>query len=106
MYQYLESHVEEHFGSLAESVELLDFHQMKLTEWKIEKGYINLRGWFLASFKLQEGDADAIQNGTGTISEETKGFYFAVTLGEDFKLAKNKDTQKELIEITLQAASA
>ena len=46
----------------------------------------------------------AVENGTGSISTEDKGFDFSVTLGDDFKIAKDNDTQKELIEIKLQRA--
>lgn len=105
VYKYAGSHEQECFGSLADHVELLNFHKMVLSKWKIEGGQIMLNGWFLASFKLQNGDAEAVQNGTGSISEESKAFDFSVTLGNDFKIAKNKETEAELIEIKLQASS-
>ena len=69
---------------------------------KIEKGKITLSGWFSAKLKLQQGDAEAIENGTGSIAAEDKGFDFSITLGDDFKIAIDKDTQKEIIEIKLQ----
>ena len=56
----------------------------------------------MASFKLQQGDAEAVENGAGSISEESKGFDFSVTLGTDFKIAKNKETGANLVEIKLQ----
>ena len=90
---------------MADYVEILDFPKMVLSEWKIEKEKISLRGWFTAKLKLQQGDAEAIENGTGSITTEDKGFNFTVTLGDDFKIAKDKETQKELIEIALQGAS-
>ena len=75
---------------------------MKLSKWKVVNGQIKLDGWFLASFKLQQGDAEAVKNGTGSISEESNGFDFSVTLGTDFKIARDKETGEDLIEITLQ----
>lgn len=89
---------------MADHVELLDFPKMKLSDWKIEKGKITLKGWFFATLKLQQGDAEAVENGTGSITTEDKGFDFSITLGDDFKIAKDRETQKELIEIKLQGA--
>ena len=37
------------------------------------KGQIVLKGWFLAKLKLQQGDAEDIQRGTGSIVTEDKG---------------------------------
>lgn len=34
--------------------------------------------------------------------EEEKGFDFSVTLGDDFKIVKDKETQKECVEIRMQ----
>ena len=102
LYEYAENNEEQCFGSLADHVELLNFHEMKLSKWKVENGQIKLDGWFLASFKLQQGDADAVENGTGSISEESKGFDFSVTLGTDFMIAKDKETGANLVEIKLQ----
>lgn len=64
------------------------------------KDYI--KGWFSARLKLQQGDAGGIENGTGFIREEEKGLDFSATLGDDFKIAKDKETQKECVEIKLQ----
>ena len=75
---------------------------MKLSDWKIEKGKITLKGWFSATLKLQQGDAEAVENGTGSITTEDKGFDFSITLSDDFKIAKDREPQKENIEITLQ----
>lgn len=63
---------------------------------------IILKGWFSARLKLQQGDAEDIENGTGFIREEEKGLDFSATLGDDFKTAKDKETQKECVEIKLQ----
>lgn len=104
VFEYAEKHKAECFDSLAEHVELLDFPKMVLSNWKIEKGEIILGGWFSARFKLQQGDAEAIKNGMGVISEEDKGFNFSVTLDDDFEIAKDKETQAEIIEIKLQGA--
>ena len=104
VFEYAENHKAECFDPLADHVELLDFPKMKLSDWKIEKGKITLKGWFFATLKLQQGDAEAVENGTGSITTEDKGFDFSITLGDDFKIAKDKETQKEIIEIKLQGA--
>ena len=104
VFEYAEKHKAECFDYLADYVEILDFPEMILSEWKIEKGKISLRGWFSAKLKLQQGDAEAVENGTGSITTEDKGFDFSITLGDDFKIAIDKDTQKEIIEIKLQGA--
>lgn len=104
VFEYVEKHKSECFDYLADHVELLDFPKMVLSNWKVEKGKITLGGWFTATLKLQQGDAEAIENGTGSISTEEKGFNFSITLGDDFKIAKDKEKQKEIIEIKLQGA--
>lgn len=104
VFEYVEKHKVECFDYLADYVELLAFPKMVLSDWKIEEGKITLRGWFSATLKLQHGNAEAIENGTGSIVSEDKGFEFSVTLGDDFKIATDKDTQKEIIEIKLQGA--
>lgn len=104
VFEYAEKHKTECFDHLADYVELLDFPKMVLSDWKVEKGTITLKGWFSATLKLQQGDAVAVENGTGSISTEDKGFGFSVTLGDDFKIAKHHDTQQELIEIKLQSS--
>ena len=73
-----------------------------MSDWKIEKGKIILKGWFSARLKLQQGDAGGIENGTGFIREEEKGLDFSATLGDDFIIAKDKEIQKECVEIKLQ----
>ena len=35
---------------------------------------------------------------TGSITTEDKGFDFSVTLGDDFKIAKDRKTQKKLLK--------
>ena len=102
VFEYAEKHKAEFFDPLADYVELLDFPKMKLSDWKIEKGKITLKGWFVATLKLQQGDAEAVENGTGSITTEDKGFDFSITLGDDFKIVKDRETQKEIIEIKLQ----
>lgn len=54
--------------------------------------------------KLQQRNAEAIENGAGSITTECKGFDFSITLGDDFKIATDKETQKEIIEIKLQGS--
>ena len=102
VFEYAEKHKADFFDPLADYVELLDFPKMKLSDWKIEKGKITLKGWFVATLKLQQGDAEAAENGTGSITTEDKGFDFSVTLGDDFKIAKDRETHKEVIKIKLQ----
>ena len=102
VFEYAEKHKAECFDHLADYVEILDFPKMVLSDWKIKKGKITLSGWFSATLKLQQGDAEAIENGAGSIVTEDKGFDFSITLGDDFKIAIDKDTQKEIIEIKLQ----
>ena len=102
VFEYVEKHKAEYLDLLAEHVELLDFSRMVLSEWKVEKGKITLKGWFTAMLKLQQGDAEAIENGTGYITTEEKGFNFTITLDDDFQIAKDKETKKEIIEIKLQ----
>lgn len=104
VFEYAENHKSECFDYLADHVELLDFPKMKLSDWKIEKGKITLKGWFVATLKLQQGDAEAVGNETGSITTEDKGFDFSITLGDDFKIAKDRETQKEIIEIKIQGA--
>ena len=87
---------------MADYVELMDFPKIKLSDWKIEKGKITLKGWFDATLKLQQGDAEAVENGTGSITTEDKGFDFSITLGDNFKIVKDRETQKEVIKIKLQ----
>ena len=65
---------------------------------------ISPQGWFSAKLKLQQGDAKAVENETGFIATEDKRFNFSVALDEDFKITKDKDTQKEVIEIKLHGA--
>ena len=72
VFEYAEKHKAEFFDPLADYVELLDFPKMKMSDWKIEKGKITLK------------------------------FDFSITLGDDFKIVKDRETQKEIIEIKLQ----
>lgn len=102
VFKYAEEHHEKCFDYLATHVELLDFPKMVLNKWKIEKGQIVLKGWFLAKLKLQQGDTEDIQNGVDSITEEDKGFDFQVTLDENFEIVKDRDTHIEIIEIHLQ----
>ena len=63
-----------------------------------------MKGWFSAMLKLQQRNAEAIENGAGSITTECMGFDFSITLGDDFKIATDKETQKEIIEIKLQGS--
>lgn len=102
VFEYAEKHKTECFDHLADYVELLNFSKMVLSDWKIEKGTITLKGWFLAKLKLQQGDAETIEKGDGSIDIVDKSFDFSVTLGDDFKIAKDNKTQLEIIDIKLQ----
>lgn len=102
VFEYVKKHQAECFGSLTEYIELLDFPQMVLSNWKIENGKIILGGWFTARLKLQQGDAKAIKNGTRFINEVEKRVDFSITLDDDFKVIKDRETQKEVIKIKLQ----
>lgn len=102
VFEYAEKHKAESFDHLADYVEILDFPKMVLSEWKIEKGKISLRGWFSTKLKLQQGDAEAVENGTGSITTEDKEFDFSIILDDDFKIAIDKDTQKESVKIKLR----
>lgn len=105
VFKYAEEHHEKCFDYLATHVELLDFPKMVLNKWKIEKGQIVLKGWFLAKLKLQQGDTEDIQNGVDSITEEDKGFDFQVALDENFEIVKDRDTHIEIIEIHLQGGT-
>lgn len=78
VFEYAEKHKAEFFDPLADYVELLDFPKMKLSDWKIEKGKITLKGWFVATLKLQQGDAEAVENGMLFINnyKNFNKFYF------------------------------
>lgn len=102
VFKYAEEHQAEYFENLATHVELLEFSKMVLNSWNVEKGQIVLKGWFLAKLKLQQGNAEDIEQGTGSIVTEDKGFDFQVTLDENFEIAKDRDSHMEIIEIHLQ----
>lgn len=104
VYNYVFDHQVDCFGTMADHVEFLDMPKMAVSHCKIDKGNFLISGWFLATLKLQNGDAEAVENGTGSIMEEDKGFDFSVTLDDDFKIVIDKSTQKEMIEISLQNA--
>ena len=102
VFQYAEEHQAECFDYLATHVELLDFPKMVLNKWKVERGQVLLEGWFLANLKLQQGNTEDIEQGTGSIVTEDRGFDFQVTLDENFEIAKGRDSRMEIIEIHLQ----
>lgn len=104
VFKYAAEHKEEYFESLADHVELMDFTNMKLSDWRIEKGTITLKGWFSSTLKLQQGDVEPGENETDFIATEDKCFDFSVTLDDDFKITRDKDNQKEVIEIKLRGA--
>lgn len=102
VFKYAEEHQAECFDYLATHVELLDFSKMVLNKWKVERGQILLKGWFLANLKLQQGNAEDIERGTGSIVTEDRGFDFQVTLDENFEIAKDRNSRMEIIKIHLQ----
>lgn len=98
VFEYAEKHKSECFDTLADYVELLDFLEIVTSDWKVVKGTITLRGWFTAKLKLQQGDAEAIENKTGSIDDVDKGFDFCVILGDDLNIVKDKETKKNLLK--------
>lgn len=102
VFNYAYKHQDSIFAGLADSVELLDFSNMSLTEWKFERGQIMLKGWFRAKFKLQTGNAKDYASDNGIIEERDKGFDFSATLNDDFSIAYDNEQQTDLIAIKLQ----
>ena len=84
--------------------ELLDYPKMTLNNWKIDHGKTILKGWFLAKLKLQNGTAEDIKAGAGSIEEVDKGFDFEVTLNDDFSIAHDSESNTDRISIQLQGA--
>ena len=89
------------FSTLADSVELLDYPEMILSNWKIDHGKIILKGWFLAKLKLQNGTAEEIGTGAGVIEEISKGFDFEIMLDDDFSIVRDSENN-DCILIQLQ----
>ena len=100
VFDYAEKNQQNLFSNFADSIEVLDFPKMSLTGWHINKEGILLTGWFLVKLKLQNGTADDIANGKGSISEENKGFDFSVVLDSTLHIVEEKGKKK--IEIRLQ----
>lgn len=63
-----------------------------------------MKGWFLAKLKLQNGTAEDIKAGAGSIEEVDKGFDFEVTLNDDFSIAHDSESNTDRISIQLQGA--
>lgn len=102
VFDYVTSHQDSFFSSLADSVELLDYPKMEVLSWKIDKGKTILTGWFLAKLKLQNGSAKDIVSGIGSIEEVDKGFNFEVTLNDDFSIVFDSESNTDCISIQLQ----
>lgn len=102
VFEYATKHQEAIFSSLADSVELLDYPEMRLQSWRIENGNTVLKGWFLAKLKLQNGSAQDIESGNGNIEEVKKSFDFEVILNDDFTIAFDHDRNTSCISIQLQ----
>ena len=64
-----------------------------------------MKGWFLAKLKLQNGTAEDIKAGAGSIEEVDKGFDFEVTLNDDFSIAFDNDSKADRIYINVQGKS-
>lgn len=75
-----------------------------LNNWKIDHGKTILKGWFLAKLKLQNGTAEDIKAGAGSIEEVDKGFDFEVTSNDDFSIAHDSESNTDRISIQLQGA--
>lgn len=104
VFDYVTAHQDSVFSILADSVELLDYPKMKVLSWKIDKGKTILKGWFLAKLKLQNGSAEDIESGIGSIEEVDKGFDFEVTLNDDFSITFDSESNTDCISIQLQGA--
>ena len=104
VFDYVTAHHDNVFSALADSVELLDYPKMTLNNWKIDHGKTILKGWFLAKLKLQNGTAEDIKAGAGSIEEVDKGFDFEVTLNDDFSIAHDSESNTDRISIQLQGA--
>lgn len=104
VFDYVTAHQDSIFSILADSVELLDYPKMRLLSWKIDKGKTILTGWFLAKLKLQNGSAEDIESGIGSIEEVDKAFDFEVTLNDDFSIAFDSKSNTDCISIHLQGS--
>lgn len=104
VFDYVTAHQGNVFSTLADFVELLDYPEMRIRSWKIENGKTILTGWFLAKLKLQNGSAEDIESGNGSIEELDKGFDFEVTLNDDFSIAFDSESNTNCILIQLQGA--
>ena len=101
VFDYAATHQDSVFSTLADSVELLDYPEMTLSNWKIDHGKIILKGWFLAKLKLQNGTAEEIGTGAGVIEEISKGFDFEIMLDDDFSIVRDSENN-DCILIQLQ----
>lgn len=101
VFDYAATHQDSVFSALADSVELLDYPEMTLSNWKIDHGKIILKGWFLAKLKLQNGTAEEIETGAGAIEEIGKGFDFEIMLDDDFSIVRDSENN-DCILIQLQ----
>jgi hypothetical protein len=76
---------------------------MRLQSWKIENGKTILKGWFLAKLKLQNGSAEKVSSGKGSIVEMDKSYNFEVTLNDDFSIAQDPVSNTDCISVQLQS---
>lgn len=102
VFKYATAHKDSIFSTLADSVELLDYPKMVLTNWKVDRGRIIVKGWFLVKLKLQNGSAEEIELGTGSIEEVDKGYDFEATLNDDFSVVHDSENEDGLISIQIQ----
>ena len=102
VFKYATAHQDSIFSTLADSVELLDYPKMVLTNWKVDRGRIIVKGWFLVKLKLQNGSAEEIELGTGSIEEVDKGYDFEATLNDDFSVVHDSENEDGLISIQIQ----
>lgn len=102
VFDYASAHQDAVFSTLADHVELHDYPEMALQRWKIDHGKIVLTGWFLAKLKLQNGSAEEIEAGVGSIEEADKGFSFEVILNDDFSIYFDNEKNIDCISIQLQ----
>lgn len=105
VFDYVTAHQNNVFSALADSVELLDYPEMSLNNWKIDHGKTILKGWFCVKLKLQNGTAEDNKAGTGSIEEVDKRFDFEVTLNDDFSITHDSESNTDRISIQLQGHS-
>ena len=105
VFDYVTAHQDNVFSALADSVELLDYPEMSLNDWKIDHGKIILKGRCCVKLKLQNGTAEDNKAGIDSIEEVDKRFDFEVALNDDFSITHDSESNTDRILIQLQGHS-